>query len=140
MYKIYLCSSLNASHAITSSNKSDVKELTNIPGLQMIWKKILQPNYFILNVLLFNRQSILLFVFFTDKREVDVIDDQSTKPTETDRQETIASQNSFYPSFAPYENFHPLGHSRPYYFNQQQEGAYSQRSEPFQQVFDAPEK
>ncbi|KAJ8976365.1 hypothetical protein NQ317_016534, partial [Molorchus minor] len=41
------------------------------------------------------------------------------------------SQDSFFQSF-----IQPLGHSRPFYY--QQEGAYSQRSQPYQQVFDEP--
>lgn len=50
------------------------------------------------------------------------------------------SQNSFYPSFGPFEH-PPLGHSRPFFFNGQQEAAYSQRSNlPFQQQvsYDSP--
>ncbi|XP_028131715.1 epsin [Diabrotica virgifera virgifera] len=43
------------------------------------------------------------------------------------------SQNSFYPSFSPFQN-QPLGHSRPFYYNQQ-EAAYSQRT-PYQNTFD----
>lgn len=50
-----------------------------------------------------------------------------------------ASQQSFYPSFSPFQN-PPLGHSRPFYY--QQEGAYSQRPQsgyPQQQLsYDAP--
>ncbi|EEZ98720.2 hypothetical protein TcasGA2_TC001266 [Tribolium castaneum] len=41
-----------------------------------------------------------------------------------DTGEREASQQTFYPSFSPFQN-PPLGHSRPFFF--QQEGAYSQR-------------
>ncbi|KAG5875371.1 hypothetical protein JTB14_016641 [Gonioctena quinquepunctata] len=49
------------------------------------------------------------------------------------------SQNSFYPSYPPYDN-QPLGHSRPFYHNNQQEGAYSQKSQPYENSFESPER
>lgn len=55
---------------------------------------------------------------------------EQTEETHIDGHE-LQQDQTFYPSFSPFEN-PPLGHSRPYYF--QQEGAYSQRAvSPFQQ-------
>nr|CAH7761223.1 unnamed protein product [Callosobruchus chinensis] len=47
------------------------------------------------------------------------------------------SSNSYLPSFSQFD-IPPLGHSRPFYFNQ--ETAYSQRSSPFENLFDIPDK
>lgn len=60
-------------------------------------------------------------------------------PTDQKKYESAFSEQTFYPSFGVFNN-HPLGHSRPFYFNQQQEGAYSQRSQPYQQRFGEAEK
>ncbi|CAH1119015.1 unnamed protein product [Phaedon cochleariae] len=56
------------------------------------------------------------------------------------RENNEGSENSFYPSFSPYDN-QPLGHSRPFYYNNQQEAAYSHRTaNPYQNSFDSAER
>ncbi|XP_074033356.1 uncharacterized protein [Leptinotarsa decemlineata] len=61
---------------------------------------------------------------------------ERNEATSNDQDFREGSQNSFYPSYSPYEN-QPLGHSRPFYYNNQQEAAYSQRSQPYQNSFES---
>lgn len=61
---------------------------------------------------------------------------QESKDQDEASQEQDSDGQTFFPSFSPW-NSEPLGHSRPFYY--QQEGAYSQRPSAFQNLdFDIP--
>lgn len=80
-----------------------------------------------------------------ERPQYEIISDMLMEPSEPKEQEESvedsedaeARSQTFFPSFSPFGH-QPLGHSRPFFF--QQEGAYSQRPSTYQQQlsFDVP--